>query len=169
MADIESNIDDIDRWLNEAIASVDFTRPGSEGSLGEDITHIVARGIIDRTAAEQKASDGSPLKALDPRYKARKQAKYQVDLILVRTGQMMSLQSVLGETSISADSIEMRYGTGEAPQTSSTGYISDQDKAVTDREKAEHTSAERPFYGLDDQISDAIMDHARDWLDNEIG
>jgi hypothetical protein len=150
MSDIESNLDDIDRWLDDAVASVDFTRPGSEGSLGEDIAHIVARSIVDRTVAEQKASDGSPLKENEPRYAAYKRKRYQAHQPLIRTGQMMSLQSVLGETSISADSIEMRYGTGEAPQTSSTGYISDQDKAVTDREKAEHTSAERPFYGLDD-------------------
>jgi hypothetical protein len=169
MADIESNLDDIDRWLNEAIASVDFTRPGSEGSLGEDIAHIIAQGIIDRTVAEQKTSDGSPLKENEPKYRARKLKKYGVEQPLLRTGQMLSLQSVLGETSISADSIEMKYGTGEAPQSSSTGYISDQDKAVTDREKAEHTSAERPFYGMDDAIADTIMDHARDWLDNEIG
>jgi hypothetical protein len=48
----------------------------------------------------------------------------------------------------------MQYGTGTAPTTSQTGYISDQDKLAADTEKPTYAHEQgRPFYQLDEEIA----------------
>jgi hypothetical protein len=164
MADLESNIDDIEQWIDGIVSAVDFTRPGKDQSLGRDLAGIVAEEIQVRTAGNSQSADGSPLKDNEPRYAAYKARKYNVHQALVRTGQLLSLQSLIGETTITSDEVSMRYGVGEAPKSGSTGYISDADKKVTDREKAEYVSDERPFYGLDERIADEVAKAAGEWL-----
>lgn len=159
-----SNIDEVESWEKDLIDSFDFTRPGEDQSLGRDMAADVATGIIDRTTAEQRDATGSPLKPNEPKYAKRKAEKYGAHQPLVRTGQLLSLQSVKGEVTVSPDEIVMRYGTGDAPSRSSTGYISDADRAVTDRQKAEWNSDERPFYAMDDAIIDAVAQRAADEL-----
>jgi hypothetical protein len=167
MADITSNIDEIDDYLRSILDQVDFTRPGKDQSLGRDIAGIVAEEINVRTAGNAQDIDGSPLKENEPRYAARKLAKYGTDQPLIRTGQMLSMESLLGETTISKREIEMRYGTGQAPSSGGTGYLSAGDRKVTDREKAEYNSEDRPFYGLDERIANEVAEYAQEWLDEQ--
>lgn len=165
MADVESNIDDIEAWLDGIVAAVDFTRPGKDQSLGRDLAGIVAEEIHKRTVGNEQSADGSTLKANTPKYAAWKAKKYHVQQPLIRTGQLTSLQSLIGETTITADEVEMRYGVNEAPSRTSTGAaLSKSDAAITDRQKAEFVSDERPFYALDERIADECAKFAAEWL-----
>jgi hypothetical protein len=163
--EITDNNDEVGAWLDELVQSYDFTRPGEDGSLGQDLARVVAQGVIDRTVAQQQAADGSQLRENEPRYRARKKKLYQVDQPGLRTGQMLSLTSVLGEVDVTADEVTLRYGIGEAPTSSSTGFISEADKRVTDRDKAGwFTEGGRPFYALDETINTEVAEHAGEAL-----
>lgn len=160
------DIDALARDLDALVAGIDFSMPGRDQALGRDLAGVIAQGIVDRTVAEQRSVDGGVLKANVPQYRAWKAAKYGSYQPLVRTGQMTSFPSVLGEVTIVSSDVRMRYGTGSAPTSSSTGYLSDSDRAVTDRDKAGYVSDDRPFYGLDDRIADAVIEAAGDALDD---
>jgi hypothetical protein len=153
--------------LDRIVATIDFTRPGAEGSLGKDIALVIVEEIRTRTVDNAQAADGSTLKENEPRYAARKRAKYGMDQPLLRTGQMLSQLSLLGQTTIGPQRIEMKYGLGVPPSSGSTGYIEDGDMKVTDREKAGWTEAERPFYALDDRIGDEVMTAIGEWLQKQ--
>lgn len=169
MADVESNLDKIASDIDDLIASINFEMPGVNGSLANDLIDIAARGIIDRTVAEQDDAAGSPLKPNNPKYAAFKAAKYSSHQPLVRTGQMLSLASVRGVPTIGEDEIIMDYGLGVAPTSGSTGYISKADRSVTDRQKAGHVSEDRPFYSLDDAIAADMIDHAGKVIVDHLG
>lgn len=155
MADAgNSNIDDVEAWERQLIDSFDFTRPGEDQSLGRDMAGDVAMGIIDRTVAEQRDVNGSPLKPNKDPYKTWKEVKLGVYQPLIKTGQMMSLLSVKGEVAVSPDEVVMTYGVNDA----------DED-GVTDRQKAEWNSDERPFYAMDDKIVATLVDRASDAFD----
>ena len=166
-ADIQHNIDDIERWLTELAAGFNFTMRGEDQSLGRDLAGVVAQGIIDRTIAHQQDATGGGLKALSEAYRKRKLKEYGLDDILFRTGQMLSLESVLGDLSLSPEEVQMTYGTGDPPARGAgpMGKISDQDKEVTDREKAAFAhESDRPFYGLDTTIADDVAKAAAEAL-----
>jgi hypothetical protein len=174
MAQVHSNGDEIAAWLDAVVAGFDFTLPGIDQSLGRDLARTAAQGMIDRAVDEGKDPDGAPLKPNAEPYRSWKRKKYSVEAPLVRTGQMLSLESMMGETSVSADRIDMVYGTGEAPTRGSTGYISESDKKVTDRQKAAYvTDGGRRFYEFDRQIASAIVAQAGEafgrYLEDEIG
>jgi hypothetical protein len=90
-----------------------------------------------------------------------------MDQPLLRTGQMLSQLSLLGQTTIGPQRIELKYGLGVPPSSGSTGYIEDGDMKVTEREKAGWTEAERPFYALDDRIGDEVMTAIGEWLQKQ--
>lgn len=162
---IEANSDDVGAWLDGTVGSFNFERTGEDQSLGRDLAGVVAQGMIDRTAKDQKTVDGEELRPNEEKYRKRKRRLYEVDQPLWRTGQMLSLPSMIGKVTVSADQIEMRYGIGEAPTRSMTGdYISKEDKEITDVEKAGYVSEARPFYGLDDQIIDEVKKAAGEAL-----
>ena len=134
----DSNLDHVMGQLKQFINSFDFTRPGIEGSMGKDAAHAVAERIAE-AAADQKTTDGEPFPDNAPEYAAWKDEKYGVgpNAYGRRTGQMLSLESLLGEVEVSGGEVTIRYGTGQAPtRSSASGYISESDKSTTDIEKA---------------------------------
>ena len=163
----QSNYARIESWKKELIDSWVFTRPGEDQSLGRDMAGDVAQGIHDRTIEDQRDATGSPLKPNKDPYKTWKEVKLGVYQPLVKTGQMLSLTSLLGDVTVTDDEILMKYGTGEPPSRSASpsGSLSNQDASVTDRQKAEWNSEERPFFALDDKIVEALMDRAGDAFD----
>lgn len=155
--DYEINADDVGRWVDEFVATFDFTVPGEDGSLGRDMANKVAEEIANRSVDQGLDSNGEPFKALNREYREWKRKKYHVEEPGLRTGQMLSVTSLLGNTQVGPELVEMTYGTGTAPVASSTGYISDEDKAVTDTQKAEwFTESGRPFYELDETIAEEV-------------
>lgn len=133
--------------------------------MGKDAAGIVAEGILDRSAADQAGPDGI-FPANDPKYTARKVAKYGVDLIGFRTGQMISLPSLLGHVVVTPDTVLIQYGTGLAPTESmSSDYISMSDQSVTDKEKADYfTALKGRFFALDDNIAESVRTYFSDQL-----
>lgn len=156
-------MDELDRNVMTLIGNLDFTASVGNMSLGKRMAEKTAEMIQARSIGFQKgaAQQWEPNK--EP-YKSDKARKYNVfDLAGVRTGQMLSQESLRGETTVTATEVEMAYGTGEAPTSSSTGHIEDADMKVTDRQKAGwfteggKNQPERPFYELDQDIADEVF------------
>jgi hypothetical protein len=73
----------------------------------------------------------------------------------VSTGQLLSLLSLFGRTTVTDELVEMRYGIDQPPTSAFNGTdLTDEDLAVTDVQKAGWCEVTRPFYGLDDGIRD---------------
>ncbi len=169
------NVDEVANWLEQFVDGFNFLLPGIDQCLGRDMINAVAFGIADRSSAHQ-AADTTPWEdnSDDPSgkgYKSQKAKDYGVfDEPNFRTGQMLSLASLKGRPLIEEKSILMQYGTGDPPTTSAapTGYLSVEDKKISDIEKAiyAHTSdtnrPARPFYELDDTIRQNVIDVCAD-------
>jgi hypothetical protein len=151
--------------LEGLIATFDFTRQGQGESMDKDAAGIVAEGILDRTVNDQAGVDGIFI-ANDPKYTARKRKLYNVELIGFRTGQMISLPSLLGNVDVAPDTVLITYGTGQPPSSSmSSNYISTSDKAVTDTAKAGYFTAKKGrWFAIDDPISDKVREYFSDQL-----
>jgi hypothetical protein len=163
-AEMEDNVDQVMNWVDGLVDSFDFTLPGKDESLARDLAGLVAQGIFDRSA-EARGADGTPWPPNERKYRAWKERRYHQVQPLKRTGQMLSLLSLMGETKIRAKTVEMVYGINEPPTDTETGDpLMHKDKKVTDREKAEWNSPERPFYQLDNKIRDAAIDLAGEAL-----
>jgi hypothetical protein len=153
MAD-DSNIDEVAAWEKALIDSFDFTRPGTDQSLGRDMAGDVAEGIHERTVDRRQDVDGNKLVANEYHYAAWKAETLNVYQPLVKTGQMTSLLSLIGDVTVTPNEIVMSYGTG------------DQDaEGATDRDKAAWNSGKWPFYAIDDLIVAKLVDRAADAFD----
>jgi hypothetical protein len=163
--DASEIINEYFRKLEALIATFDFTRQGHGESMGKDACGVVAEGIVDRSAADQRGVD-DVFPANDSKYTDRKRAKYGVDLIGFRTGQMISLPSLLGRIDVTPDSVLMTYGTNTPPTRSmSSGYISTSDQAVTDNQKAEYfTERKGRWYAIDEPIAVQVREYFADQL-----
>lgn len=168
--ELTSNIDDVSAWLDKVVASVNFEMHGTEESLGRDLASAVAEGIQLRTEQEKRDADGGPLKPNEVKYAARKERDYDIaaNTPAVRTGQTLSLVSLLGQTNVSRDIVQMTYGTDEPPtRTRSGGWkrpkLREADQRVTDREKAQFLEEQgRPFYALDEEIVGRCVELCQD-------
>lgn len=163
--DADQIISEYFQKLAGLVATFNFTRHGHGESMGKDAAGIVAEGILDRSVAEQRGADDF-FPDNDSQYTDRKRAKYNVDLIGFRTGQMISLPSLLGKIDVTPDAVLMTYGTNEPPTRSmSTSYISTSDQAVTDTQKAEYfTERKGRWYAIDEPIADAVRVYFADQL-----
>lgn len=164
--DVSSNILEWSAEFRELMEGFDLTIPGKDQSLGRDLAGLAAQGIIDRSINEQTDANFQSWRQLERTYKARKLKKFGVDLIGVRSGQMLSLESVMGDTEVSANDVTMRYGTGTAPTSSSSGGELDDDEP-TDTQKAEwFTEGGREFYEIDSVDAEAIYDEVAKALED---
>lgn len=132
-----SNAAHVQAWLEHWLAGVNFTRPGADQSLGRDIALKVVDRIATRGTVDKSGADGEwPKNA--PAYAAYKAKRYGItDAPNIRTGQMLSQQSLYGRTRIEEKEITMVYGVNAPPDRTGTGVpLSESDKQVTDVEKA---------------------------------
>lgn len=135
-------------------------------TLGDDIAAITADSIHARSVDRESGTDGQwPANA--PKYAAWKARKYGVDRPNIRTGQMLSLQSLLGQTAVTTHQVQMMYGTGHPATRSATGMGFDPGRDdLADVDKAYFCSTSRPFYELDDEISDRVFDRIEKCLED---
>jgi len=182
--DDKSNVDEVIVRLAWLVKSFNWLRPGIDQSLGRDICNKVAEGIVSRATRFKKGANEvwqDNCENEPPRggYRGWKERKYGVtDQPNVRTGQMLSEQSMVGKrTKITEDLITMYYGNNDAPKTSygGTSYISKQDKQTTDTEKAKWAHQgqskyriKRPFYEMDDEIAAAVVKATQEALNEMI-
>jgi len=149
---IFSNVDEVGAWLTDVVKSIDFTIPGVDSAMGLDTAFAVAEGIYDRSDSRQQGADARWPENSEP-YKSDKLSKYGTDKTNFRTGQMISLASMLANVTIEPRLITMLYGTGLPPTSSVNGYIEEEDKLISDREKAAIAHEEgRPFFEVDETI-----------------
>jgi hypothetical protein len=151
--------------LANLIETFNFTRPGKDESMGKDAAHKIAEGIFDRSINEQGGPEG-PWPENDEEYTKAKLDYYHVEWIGVRTGQMLSMTSLLGKIDIEPTRVEIYYGTNEYPIETMTGVsITKQDREVTDRQKAEFfTKKKGQFYVLDETIANNVKQYFSDEL-----
>jgi len=97
-----SNIDEVSEWLDELIGTINFKVDIGSATLGEDIRDLVALMISRRSANLQKGAD-EHWKPLRDWYLAWKRKNFGVEKIGVLTGQMLSLASLRGQTTIRGD------------------------------------------------------------------
>lgn len=154
-----SNADEISAWLDKIIDGIDFTMPGRDKSLGRDLAGVVAQGIIDRSVPVAVDPGGTPWDDNEDPYKGWKARKYDARQPGILTGQMLSLESIIGDTAIASETVEMRYGTDTPAKSSRNGVDPPKAKEPpTDRQKAEwFTESGREFYALDEKIADKCV------------
>jgi hypothetical protein len=157
------NVDQVYADIKDFVDGFNFTAHIEDKSLALDAAGVMADGIIARSIDEQKPAEGSwdELKAV---YKAWKAEKYGVELIGVLTGQMLSLNSVLGELEITPELMTLIYGKNE-PGSGHHEDTDNPDEVVTDRKKAEWFSERRPFFELDDTITDKVFERIEKLLE----
>ena len=137
-------------------------------SLGRDVAGLTADMIAARSIDKEAGASGTwPQNADNPPgkgYRSWKSRKYNVDKPNIRTGQMLSIESLLGATTVDTHSVQMLYGTGRPPGRSAASSYFDPktDGATTDIEKAYFCSDIRPFYELDEEISTAVFERIAD-------
>lgn len=164
MSELDSNLDDVAAWVDAAVDSFDFTIAGKDQSLGRDLAGVVADGISERSEPAALDPDGTEWEANEPKYAKRKGKKYDAWQPNVRTGQMLSVKSLIGGTVVAAQEVELRYGTGQPPDSARKGDLTESDKSITDIEKAFFCSKSRPFYALDGAIVGAVVAEAGEAL-----
>lgn len=170
MADVESNFLEFEAEFKGLIDGFNFTIPGKDQSLGRDLAAGAALMISDRSISEQGNAQGQPWDANERKYKAMKERKHGVYSVGVLTGQMLSLESMKGETTVEANEVVMVYGTNTEPTKFST-YGDLKPNEPTDREKAEwFADGGREFYELsEDDANNLIIEAAEalaDYLEN---
>lgn len=142
------NVDEVYNDIKSIVDGFSFTTQVEDKSLALDAAGVLADGIIARSIDEQKAADAA-WDALNAKYKTWKVNKYGVELIGVKTGGMLSLDSVLGDIQITPELVTILYGKGTPDRD---------DPSITDIEKAFFFSERRPFFELDDAITDRIFE-----------
>lgn len=170
MADVETNFLEFEAEFKALIDGFDFTIPGKDQSLGRDLASSAALMISDRSISEQGNAQGSPWAPNAPKYAKMKQDKHGVYNVGILTGQMLSLESMKGETTVEANEVAMIYGTNTEPAKFAT-YGTLKDDEPTDREKAEwFADGGREFYELsEDDANNLIIEAAEalaDYLEN---
>lgn len=141
MSEYTSNIDALAAKIQEAIDSFGFrsAAPGGSGDLGEACAKAVAEDIHSSALDGQEEPDGTQFPDNEDRYAAMKAAKYGRTgrSFGFRTGQTLSVESLMGQVEASDDELTMRYGTGRIVSQSDggSGYVADSDRQQTDIEK----------------------------------
>lgn len=167
-SNIQPIVENYFRYLDRLLKTFNFTRRGKEHALGVEAAHKVGQGIIDRTIHNQTDANGNAFPVNSPKYDAMKIAKYSTDRIGVRTGQMLTLISVLGKIELEPFLVTMRYGTNTPPPPAPNA-IYPKDTHVTDTKKAEHfTDKKGDWYQPDENIADKVREHFADALSDFI-
>lgn len=186
--EFDMNVDEVEQALLELIDGFGFDASVEGKAVALDVADAFALGV-NAMVGDQKILGGQPMPPLDWFYSEEKAKDYGFDIAGYRTGQMLSMVSLIGKLDISRDLLVISYGTGMPPTRGSgpTGYISEEDKEVTDTEKAgwfqegfvgtvsyttrsgksvsyEVNRPPRPFYGVEPETEAMIVEVIQDNL-----
>jgi hypothetical protein len=172
---------EIAAWLIDGVTSFDLNSPAGPGGkpLADALVDNHVAMISARSLEEQRGPDGSWPANQEP-YATIKREEFGSTQVNVRTGEMLSTESLEGQHYVQADTLVHVYGTGRPgepaeprPRPTKRGKPR-KPRAVraepTDIQKAQWAEeAGRGFFGLDDQIkdrnaeivSDALAEHLR--------
>jgi hypothetical protein len=182
-----SNIAEVTKWLQDFADSFDFKRPGNDQNLGRDIVHLGAQRIRDRSLQDRTGfgtawapNSETPSHWAPEGYRAWKEKNYGTPEPNSRTGQMLSLLSMKGRSTVESKQVTMIYGIDKPPPTGPAfgnpgPKLLERDQKVTDVQKAyfAHTGQSkkkvvRPFYQLIDDDGKAIAELCQENLNDLI-
>lgn len=156
-----SNADEIERLLAEMAGAFDMTRPGEEGSLGEDLLDIYALGVYERTVGSGLDVEGKPLAANRGRYGARKEERglpVGIGLDATSTTTMLSLVQLKGTRDIKADLATSVYSTDQFAFDKANWFTYGSDgSSVYWEYSGARGQPQRPFWGFDDDIERQLV------------
>ena len=182
----QSNIDEVGAWIREIVGTFDFLVDVGSGILAEDVRDLIAEMIRKRSINFKQGADVYWVDN-ERKYKEWKEKTYGVSNVGELTGQMLSLDSLKGNSIVTPDSITMYYGIGQpadrfknAPiglatkkrkarkkrkRKASAPQPTDTEKGVyftegceVDRRGRKQNRPPRPFYELDPQIEEAVFE-----------
>lgn len=171
------NIEQVCAWLEEFLLSFNFSLPGKDRNLGRDLAHVFAASISERSASESRGADGSEKWPANKRRYAKMKADHYgwpEEKPNYRTGQMLSHASLFGRTKVKDQLVELIYGRQEPPEECYSPFdlrteaMKKADESITDVEKAEYASTERPFFEVDDDVEADVIEAADEALDEYI-
>lgn len=166
---VTDNLPELAAALDELAASLDFTRPGRDGSLGRTLIGIIHEGIADRNR-EAVDPDGAPWAGNRGGYGKRKaSAGLPVGVGIYPGGkpggEMLSLVEIQGETKVEPDSVESGYGTSDGARDKGDWFTHGSAGPDGLRSGAENQPG-RPFYGIGEEDAEAVMEEAGRFLDD---
>jgi hypothetical protein len=162
-----SNSEQVFRNIGGFLRSFNFTRVGSDQSLGRDVAHKEVDQIEGR-CSRQVGPDGEPWdKNTDSTMEGKEVLGWGDNTPNVATNNMLNKIALFGETRVEPYRVTLVYGTNAkaSKSYSPSGKLRKSDEKLTDREKAyfAHTgqgphATERPFYGFGEGDRAAIID-----------
>lgn len=129
-------------------------RVGGGRRLGELVIEEIAMDIFKRSNEEQVEAGGQPFAELSPRYLRWKVEHGFSPKKNVKTGKMLSLDEIRGESTVIDDLVVMTYGKGE--ETRQLAEWAHEGSKKRKRPK-------RPFYDMDAETEkhiDELLDSA---------
>lgn len=188
---MDSNIDEVGNWINGIIGKISFTSSVGGKSLAQEIQGVIAEMIRDRSITMKMDGDGKGWEPNSRKWKAYKQRVYGTVNIGEMTGQMLSNESLMGRLKFDDETMEMRYGIGrkarvtkkvrskKGPHNTKAGKGARQNVATdiqkgdwftrgcdVDKKGRRQNRPKRPFYEMDDVISEEVFDTISDFLDD---
>jgi len=151
-----SNLQSLSSALEDLENACDFDRPGSpNGRIGDDIAYIAGNIIQERTFNQQLDGDGNQIEPNRGRYgEAKRDRGLPVGIGFSDRGddgpKMLDIAQVVGTTNIQPKEMTQAFGTLESSQNKGRWFETGNDG---------RNQPPRPFYDLDDEIIDKIMDH----------
>lgn len=176
-----SNQDEVGAWLIAGVTDFGFNTPSAGGKkLGDAIVDNHVAMITARSLDEQRGAEGDWPKNHEP-YATVKREEFGSLLINVRTGEMLSSESLHGQANIDDKQVTHVYGTGRPGETPEPrprgigrrGKVKLQGPAKFKKTRPEPTDiakaawAEqqgRGFFELDERIKDANAEIVGDAL-----
>lgn len=170
MAGVDDNLDDIGLVLDELADTLDFTRAGREGSLGEQLAGVVVEGIVDRNRAAIDP-DGNDWPENQGKYGERKD-RYGLPVGVGlyaggrAGGEMVSMEQVQGEVEISPDEVTLSYGTHEEARRKGSWFTRGSDGPGEGEVSGAPNQPPRPFYAMGEEDLDRLVEEAGHALDD---
>jgi hypothetical protein len=141
---VESNLRDVETYLDRLAHAADFDGPSFAGAatFGDEIADFVAADTRDRALGTEAGPDGERWDPLKPETVRRKGS----DQPGVDTGEMLSPEHLGGERTIAADDLAITYGRSAAVRQRAE-WFSDGTRHMPPR----------PFWGLDAEMERGIV------------
>jgi hypothetical protein len=154
---VVSNLTRLLAMIRALPRSVAFDAPAGGGeAFGRVLARRAMEGIRDRSLLRQVDPKGKQWEPNEPRYKARKGGKPVGEL----TGEMLSVDQLLGELELTPDKMTVRYGKSAAVRQRARWF----QQGVRSGKARRWRQKPRFFYDLDAQILDNLAAGVREEL-----
>lgn len=155
---VESNLPSFSEAIDRIVDCIDFTRPGIEGSIGEDALDLQAYRILDRAQLEQ-GSEGQwdENKGTYKQSKDKRSLLVGVGLAASSNDRMLAALNVKGEQSIASDEATMSFGATPSAKSKGDWFTNGSEGELGKRSGAKNQPP-RPFYEFTQEDIEAATD-----------